>query len=150
MPKAPLPAASALLLALLAVTAAVLAPARPVSAQPTAADLAKEWFLEHDRNHDGYITLDEAMGYEAKRFQRMDSERAGRLREDQYCAGIPTTNTAEIQRCQDRFAKIDADGDAYITLDEVQAYYGAILKAADRNQDGKVSLDEFMAATVGQ
>jgi Ca2+-binding EF-hand superfamily protein len=122
---------------------------RPASAQMTDADRAKRWFLEHDRDRDGYLTIDEVMGYEAKLFRRMDSAGTGRLREDQYCAGVPTTNTAELDRCHTRFAKIDADGDAYITLQEIQAYEQGFLQAADQNQDGKVSLDEFLAATQG-
>jgi Ca2+-binding EF-hand superfamily protein len=124
--------------------------ASPALAQPTEADRAKEWFVEHDRNHDGYLTLEEVMGYEAKRFRRMDSEGTGRLREDQFCGGIPTTNTAEIGRCHARFAKIDTDGDAYATLDEIQAYDRAILQSADQDQDGKVSLEEFMALSGSQ
>jgi Ca2+-binding EF-hand superfamily protein len=35
---------------------------------------AKECFVEHDRNHDGYVTLEEVMGYETKLFNRMDGE----------------------------------------------------------------------------
>jgi Ca2+-binding EF-hand superfamily protein len=131
--------------ALLAFAALVVFVA-PAIAQPTEADRAKEWFVEHDRNHDGYVTLDEVMGYEAKRFRRMDSEGTGRVREDQFCGGIPSTNIAEINRCHARFAKVDADGDAYVTLDEIQEYDRALLQSADQDQDGKVSEAEFMAA----
>jgi Ca2+-binding EF-hand superfamily protein len=130
--------------------AALLCLLQPVSAQVSDADRAKQWFLQHDRDHDGYITLDEVMGYEEKLFNRMDQERTGRLREDQYCGGIPSTNDVELQRCHARFAKIDANGDAYITLDELQDYYRIVLQTADQDQDGKVTLAEFMAATVGQ
>jgi hypothetical protein len=34
----------------------------------------KEWFVEHDRNHAGYVTQEELMGYETKLFNRMDGE----------------------------------------------------------------------------
>jgi Ca2+-binding EF-hand superfamily protein len=130
--------------------AALLCLLQPARAQPSDADRAKEWFVEHDRDHSGYITLEEVMGYEARRFKRMDQEGTGRLREDQYCAGIPSTNSVEIDSCHARFNKIDANGDAYITLDELQDFYRIVLQTADQDQDGKVTLAEFMAATVGQ
>jgi Ca2+-binding EF-hand superfamily protein len=143
------PALSLALAPMLAL-AALLCLLQPARAQPSDADRAKEWFVEHDRDHSGYITLEEVMGYEARRFKRMDQEGTGRLREDQYCAGIPSTNSVEIDRCHARFNKIDANGDAYITLDELQDFYRIVLQTADQDQDGKVTLAEFMAATVGQ
>jgi Ca2+-binding EF-hand superfamily protein len=141
---------SSLALAALLASAALLPFSRPLFAQQTNETLAKEWFVEHDRDHDGYITLDEVMGYEAKRFKRMGPDDAGRLREDQYCAGIPTTNTAEVNRCHTRFTKIDANGDAYITLDEIHEYYRALLQSADQNQDGRITWEEFKAVAGGQ
>jgi Ca2+-binding EF-hand superfamily protein len=143
------PALSLALAPILAI-AALLCLLQPAMAQATDAERAKQWFLQHDRNHDGYITLDEVMGYEEKLFKRMDQEGAGRLREDQYCGGIPANNGVELERCHARFAKIDADGDAYITPDELQDFYRIVLQTADQDQDGKVTLAEFMAATVGQ
>ena len=141
---------TSLALAALLASAALLPFSRPLFAQQTNETLAKEWFVEHDRDHDGYITLDEVMGYEAKRFKRMGPDDAGRLREDQYCAGIPTTNTAEVNRCHTRFTKIDANGDAYITLDEIHEYYRALLQSADQNQDGRITWEEFKAVAGGQ
>ena len=137
-------------LAALLASSVLLPFSRPLLAQQTNETLAKEWFVEHDRNHDGYITLDEVMGYEAKRFKRMGPDDAGRLREDQYCAGIPTTNTAEVNRCHTRFTKIDANGDAYITLDEIQEYYRALLQSVDQNQNGRITWDEFKAVAGSQ
>ena len=99
--------------------AGLLCRALPLAAQTDGAQETKLWFAAHDRNHDGYITVDEVIGYEAKLFNRMDSEGSGRLREDQYCAGIPTYNHAEQNRCHDRFVRIDANLDAYITLEEI-------------------------------
>ena len=139
-----------LLLAAMLASAVQLPLTRPLLAQQTNEALAKEWFVEHDRDHDGYITLDEVMGYEAKRFRRMGPDDVGRLREDQYCAGIPITNIAEMKRCHTRFTKIDANGDAYITLDEIHEYYRALLQSADQNQDGRITWEEFKAVAGGQ
>jgi hypothetical protein len=77
----------------------------------------------------------------------MDSEGSGRLREDQYCAGIPTYNQAEQNRCHDRFVKIDANHDAYITLEEIQDFYRLALQAADQPGDGHITLAEWLAVT---
>jgi len=129
--------------------ATVLVNILPAAAQMSDADRAKRWFVEHDRDHDGYITLDEVMGYETKLFNRMDSERAGRLREDQYCAGIPGSNSVELDRCHKRFAHIDANGDGYIDLDEIRDFYRLVLQTADQNGDGKITLEEWLAATAG-
>ncbi len=107
------------------------------------------WFQAHDRDHDGYLTVDELIGYEMKLFKRMDRDGSGRLREDEYCGGIPSTNTAEVNRCHNRFTHIDVNGDGYITPDEVADFYRLVLQTADQNGDGKVSVDELLATGLG-
>ena len=119
------------------------------AAQPFEAGRAKEWFVEHDRNHDGYVTLEEVMGYETKLFNRMDDKQTGRLREDQYCAGIPSYNLAEQKRCHSRFAQIDADNDGYINLEEIRDFYRLTLQTADQRGDGRITLEEWLAVAVG-
>jgi hypothetical protein len=46
-----------------------------------------------------------------------------------------------------RFARIGANGDAYVAVDEVQDFYRLVLQTADQNNDDRVSLDEWLAAT---
>jgi Ca2+-binding EF-hand superfamily protein len=121
----------------------------PAVAQLTDADLARIWFLAHDRNHDGVITFDEVTTYEGKLFNRTDAKQTGRLREDEYCAGIPSYNTGEQNRCHVRFAEIDPDRDDYITLDEIQDYYRLVLQTADRRGDGRITMEEWLAVAVG-
>lgn len=43
------------------------------------------------------------------------------------------------------FKTHDRDGDGYITYDEVMSYELKLLKRADKNGDGKLSLREFVA-----
>jgi len=88
-------------------------------AQSSEENQLIHWFQAHDRDHDGYLTVDEVIGYEMKLFKRMDADGSGRLREDEYCSGIPPANTTEVKRCHDRFTHIDANSDGYITPDEV-------------------------------
>ncbi len=122
---------------------------QPAAAQMSAEGRASRWFAEHDRNGDGYLQVDEVLAYEAKVFRRMDEDGDGRLRQDEYCGGIPSANTAELDRCHARFARIDANGDAYVILAEIQAFDRMLLQAADEDGDGKVSLREFLAASQG-
>jgi Ca2+-binding EF-hand superfamily protein len=120
------------------------------TAQMSEQDQAKRWFLEHDRDHDGYVTLDEVMRRETELFNRMGPDSAGRLREDQYCAGIPAYKSADIKRCHDRFTNIEGtSSDGYISLDDIGAYYRAILQKADQNHDGRVTLNEWLAIGEG-
>ena len=82
-----------------------LCSALSAAAQTDGSQETKLWFAARDRNRDGYITAAEVIGYETKLFNRMDNEKNGRLRQDQYCAGIPTYNRAEQNRCHNRFVK---------------------------------------------
>jgi Ca2+-binding EF-hand superfamily protein len=119
---------------------------RPVAVAPSdraqADARAKAWFTPHDRDRDGFLTVDEVAGYESKAFRREDLDGDGRISVDEFLTGIPSEL---IERYRKRFTQMDANGDGYLTLDEVDGYYRRILQAADRNGDGKVSLDEWLA-----
>jgi len=119
----------------------------PARAQQSDEDRARRWFEEHDRDQDGFFTIEEVMRYETKLFQRTDHEARGRLREDEFCAGIPASNTIDLERCHRRFAHIDSNGDGTVTLEEIEEFYRLILQTADENGDGKVSLEEFLAVS---
>ena len=86
------------------------------------------------------------MRFETKRFNRTTA-RPGRLREDEFCAGIPPSNAVELDHCHRRFVHVDSDGDGRVMLEEIAAFYRAILRAADDIGDDKVSFEEFLAVT---
>jgi Ca2+-binding EF-hand superfamily protein len=114
----------------------------PPSDKAQADARAKAWFTPHDRDRDGFVTVDEVIGYESKVFMRMDLDGDGRISADEFVTGIPPEL---VERYRKRFAEMDANGDGYLTLDEVNGYYRRSLAAADRNGDGKISLDEWLA-----
>src|ERR1019366_2724308 len=81
----------------------------PTSAGMSLEEHAKRWFKEHDRNGDGFLTVDEVVPSELKLFKRKDVTGAGKLSLGEYCAGIPTDLTEEADLCQRRFAAIDSN-----------------------------------------
>ena len=118
----------------------------PTSAEMSIEEHAKRWFMERDRNGDGFLTVDEVVHYELKIFKRKDSRGTGKLSLGEYCTGIPADQTEEVDLCYRRFAAIDASGSGFITPEEITDYFRRVLKAADKNGDGKVSLDEWLAS----
>lgn len=91
-----------------------------------------------------------AAGNLSNSLSRMDGNHDGKVSPEEFSADKPAL-----------FKKIDADRDGFVTHDEVAAYYlkksgaddgrmdkriASVMKA-DANADGKVSLDELLAAT---
>jgi Ca2+-binding EF-hand superfamily protein len=93
---------------------------------------------------------DEVVNYDLKQFKRMDANHDGKLSLDEYAAGIPHYQTMSAEAYHARLAAMDADGDCYVTPDELAAYERAVLKQADQDGDGRVAMDEWLTATVGK
>ncbi len=120
------------------------------SAGMSASDTATQWFQVHDRNGDGYLTADEVIVYEAKLAKRMDKDGNGKLSVEEYIAGIPADQIDLVERYRRRFKTMDADGDAFVTEEELTVFYRFVLKTADTNGDDHVSLQEWLGATEGE
>ena len=57
-----------------------------------------------------------------------------------------------LNRMREAFFFVDVDKDGFLTVEEYRLIQGADLRrftAADRNKDGKLSLDEFLKAVSG-
>ena len=124
----------------------VVGTALPCRADMSSEDRAKRWFQERDRDHAGYITADEVVSYELKRFKRMDATGEGKLSLAEFCSGVPSDQFEEVSRCRGLFLAIDSNGDGLLTPEELTSYYRDAIHKADQNGDGHVTLEEWLAS----
>ena len=130
---------------LLAAVALFAFPANGITPAPTTAATAEpEGFSPADADHDGKLSRDEASDFLVIRiFVSRDANQDGRLTLEEWIGGDPT-------RAAD-FKKRDANGDGIVTKQEAMAYGRAqgvvneIMKEADTNHDGELSLAEVTA-----
>lgn len=116
-------------------------------ADMSATQSATNWFKTHDRNGDGYLTPDEVIPYELKVMKRMDANGDGMLSIDEYLAGVPADQADLLDHYRRRFKAMDANGDGFVTPDELSAFYTFLLHTSDSNEDGQVSLEEWLSVT---
>ena len=70
---------------------------------------------------------------------KMDANKDGKVTFDEFKA-------AHDERMQQRFSRMDADGDGVITEEDRQQRGARFFDAADTNKDGQLSKEEFTAA----
>ena len=122
----------------------------PAAADTPAIGNATDWFKSHDRDNDGYLTIDEVIGYELKLMKRADENGDGKLALREFIAGIPLDQPDEIDRYRRRFKAMDANGDGFAAPEELTAFYRFLLTTSDTNGDGYVSIQEWLGATEGE
>jgi Ca2+-binding EF-hand superfamily protein len=106
-----------------------------------------------DTNQDGFISADESAAWHESVFAAFDADDDEVVTREEYLAGRmgpgygAGPHAAQMaQRKEARFKEMDKDGDGKLTLDEFLAYAAARYKAADKDGDGKVTVWEFRAA----
>jgi Ca2+-binding EF-hand superfamily protein len=124
--------------------------ALPCHADMSSEEQAKRWFAEHDRDHVGYVTAEEVVAYELKRFKRIDVTGDGKVSLGEFCSGVPSGQFEEVSRCRGLFIRMDRDGDGFVTRDELSAYYRDVIRRADQKGDGRVTLQEWLASEQEQ
>lgn len=110
-----------------------------------AAD-AKKAFEHLDANDDGKISKDEyvddfvaaSMGDLEYDFKRLDSNKDGKLSKDEF---EPFKNDASLDTNKDGSISLEEFKEAIVI--DTQAEIDKAFKAADKNNDGKLSKDEF-------
>lgn len=139
-------------------------PAKTAAAPPmTKADFLKAIdgrFVAMDTNKDGQLSRLEIEAAEAKlqaqrraaqdqrrtaTFKKLDTNGDGQLSQAEFNAGVPLPPEAKPDATK-ALARMDANKDQKITLQEYRAGPTADFDKLDANKDGKLSLQERAAA----
>jgi Ca2+-binding EF-hand superfamily protein len=133
---------------LLAGLAAALV-AMPALAQQTETDAqsAERYFDRLDQKKQGFFTLADMQRIEGKAFKRIDLDKDGEFTLSEFTDGIPSDRQDIIDRFTRRFELADADGSGEVPLQEYMDFCARVVAAADANQDGMVTKEEFIAAS---
>jgi Ca2+-binding EF-hand superfamily protein len=124
----------------------------PTGAAAKPTDPGARIFGLLDRNGDGVITRDEMDAARKAAFERLDANHDGYLDEEEFAARNPDPGAPiappEIesrQKHDPRFIQLDRNGDGRISLEEYLADGHDRFARADRNRDGKLTREEFDA-----
>jgi len=108
-------------------------------------------YARMDLNGDGAVDIDELGALRARVFNRMDRNLDNQLTETEFVdlwvdevapAGDPRRDDLTQLR-RDRFAELDGNGDGTIKKKEYIDIGASRFLAADRDGDGRLSLEEF-------
>ena len=106
------------------------------------SDAARAAFAQIDRDNDGAITKSELDAARRTAFERLDSDRDGRL----TAAEVVILRGKGSER---RFLQMDKNRNGIVSRAEFLAAGRAILKVADRNNDGQITFREYRRAVRG-
>ena len=112
----------------------------------TEAQSAERYFQRLDQKKQGFFTLADMQRIEGKAFNRIDLNKDGELTLSEFTDGIPSDREDVIDRFTRRFELADADDSGRVPLQEYMDFCARVVAAADTNQDGMVTKEEFIAA----
>lgn len=125
-------------IALTGLALGMLATAPAFAMEPTMPR-APKIFAKLDTNSDGRITPDELRPKAEARLLRADGDKNGVV----TSAEIDAVLRRALELRRNRILRmLDADKNGAITTAELDAYVGMLLKSADTDADGGVSLEE--------
>ena len=113
----------------------------------TDAQSAERYFQRLDQKKQGFFTLADMQRIEGKAFKRIDLDKDGELTLSEFTDGIPSDRQDIIDRFTRRFELADADDSGEVPLQEYMDFCARVVAAADANQDGMVTKEEFVAAS---
>ena len=111
---------------------------RDEHANPLDPNSAEGRFGDLDRNNDGWLTRSE-FGVNRVAFDRADRDDDGRVRLDEYVSYTNSQGSGETAR----FRQLDLNHDRWLSRSEF-GVNRAVFDRADRNNDGRVSLSEYL------
>ncbi len=119
-------------------------------AETLRAEAIDRLFARYDRNNDGKITADElplrrGARDGAMRFESIEGSRKGHVTLEEYAKAAAARLEA---RAKQRFERLDANKDGKLMADEI-AGRDSLLRS-DANNDGAVTLEEFLAPARAQ
>ena len=123
--------------------------AMPALAQQTETDAqsAERYFDRLDQKKQGFFTLADMQRVEGKAFKRIDLDKDGEFTLSEFTDGIPSDRQDIVDRFTRRFELADADDSGEVPLQEYMDFCARVVAAADANQDGMVTKEEFVAAS---
>ena len=113
----------------------------------TDAQSAERYFDRLDQKKQGFFTLADMQRVEGKAFKRIDLNKDGELTLSEFIDGIPSEEKDVIARFTRRFELADVDDSGEVPLQEYMDFCARVVAAADTNQDGMVTKEEFVAAS---
>ena len=119
----------------------------PALAQETDAASAERYFDRLDQKKQGFFTLADMQRVEGKAFKRIDIDNDGEITLSEFTDGIPSDRQDIIDRFTRRFELADADDSGRVPMQEYMDFCARVVTAADANQDGMVTKEEFIAAS---
>ena len=119
----------------------------PALAQETDAQSAERYFDRLDQKKQGFFTLADMQRVEGKAFKRIDINKDGEITLSEFTDGIPSDRQDIIDRFTRRFELADTDDSGDVPMQEYMDFCARVVTAADANQDGMVTKEEFIAAS---
>ena len=95
---------------------------------------------QFDLNKDGNLTQAEIDQARKDKLAKFDANKDGKLSLKEFEALWLETTREQMVRS---FQRLDADGDATVTLDEYSKPYQRMVQMRDRNEDGQINQDDM-------